>query len=186
LEIKSLLTKAKLGHGKHWEHNDGTRDKCSDRPQNCRVKREGAAKFRMFSEFEQLSYIQPVDLLGPGISPSQGRYPNRTAQTQNESTQTSMPWMGFETTIPVFERAKTARPATVIGSETRTGPSGICGGQSGVRAGFIRVLRFPLPFIPPISPSSQSPRAGTIGQWVADVPSGPRLDSTPHYANKIK
>jgi hypothetical protein len=28
---------------------------------------------------------------------------------------------------------------------------------------FLRVLRFPLPFIPPNSPSSQSPGAGTIG-----------------------
>jgi hypothetical protein len=32
---------------------------------------------------------------------------NRTAQTQNKRTQTSMPRMGFEPTIPVFERAKT-------------------------------------------------------------------------------
>jgi hypothetical protein len=31
---------------------------------------------------------------------------------------------------------------------------GVCGGQSGIRAGFLRVLRFPLPIIPPISPSS--------------------------------
>jgi hypothetical protein len=30
---------------------------------------------------------------------------------------------------------------------------GICGGQSGTRAGFLRVLRFPLPSrIPPIAP----------------------------------
>jgi hypothetical protein len=43
--------------------------------------------------------------------------------------------------------------------------SGICGGQSGVGTGFLRVLWFPLPFIPPNSPSSQSPAgAGTIGQ----------------------
>jgi hypothetical protein len=43
--------------------------------------------------------------------------------------------------------------------------SGICGGQSGAGAGFLRILRFPLPiFIPPNSPSSQSPGAGTIGQ----------------------
>jgi hypothetical protein len=31
---------------------------------------------------------------------------------------------------------------------------GVCGGQSGTRADFLRVLRFPLPIIPPISPSS--------------------------------
>jgi hypothetical protein len=42
--------------------------------------------------------------------------------------------------------------------------SGICGGQSGAVVGFLRVLRFPLPFIPPNSQSSQSPGAGTIGQ----------------------
>jgi hypothetical protein len=42
--------------------------------------------------------------------------------------------------------------------------SATCGGQSGVRARFLRVLQFPLPkpFIPPISPSSsQSPGADT-------------------------
>jgi hypothetical protein len=33
--------------------------------------------------------------------------------------------------------------------------SGVCGGQSGTGAGFLRVLQFPLPIIiPPISPSS--------------------------------
>jgi hypothetical protein len=31
---------------------------------------------------------------------------------------------------------------------------GVCGKQSGIGAGFLRVLRFPLPIIPPISPSS--------------------------------
>jgi hypothetical protein len=31
---------------------------------------------------------------------------------------------------------------------------GVCGGQSVTGAGFFRVLRFPLPIIPPISPSS--------------------------------
>jgi hypothetical protein len=30
----------------------------------------------------------------------------------------------------------------------------VCGGQSGTGAGFLRVLRFPLPIIPPISPLS--------------------------------
>jgi hypothetical protein len=44
----------------------------------------------------------------------------RTTQTQNKSTQTSIPWVGFEPTIPVFERVKTVhaigRAATMIGS----------------------------------------------------------------------
>jgi hypothetical protein len=40
----------------------------------------------------------------------------------------------------------------------------ICGGQSGARAGFLRLLQFPLPiFIPPIAPQSPS-GCGTIGQ----------------------
>jgi hypothetical protein len=53
------------------------------------------------------SYTQSVGLLGRGISPSQG------------STQTSMPWAGFEPTNRVFERAKKVhaleRAANVIG-----------------------------------------------------------------------
>jgi hypothetical protein len=66
----------------------------------------------------------------------------------------------------------------------RVWSSGICGGQSDSGAGFLRVLRFPLPiFIPPNSPSSQSPGARTIGKLVADVPTGPSLRSTPHYTN---
>jgi hypothetical protein len=40
----------------------------------------------------------------------------------------------------------------------RVWSSGICGGQSGAGAGFLRVLRFPQPiFIPPIAPQSPSP-----------------------------
>jgi hypothetical protein len=52
---------------------------------------------------------------------------------------------------------------------------GICGGQSGTWAGFLRVLRFPLPiFIPPVAPQSLS---SIIRGWynrpvVAAVPSG--------------
>jgi hypothetical protein len=39
----------------------------------------------------------------------------------------------------------------------RVWSSGICGGQDGAGAGYLRVLRFPLPiFIPPITPQSPS------------------------------
>jgi hypothetical protein len=58
-------------------------------------------------------------------------------------------------------------PTAAARVQTRVWSCGICGGQSGAGAGFLRVLRFPLPmFIPPISPQSPSPitRAGTIGQ----------------------
>jgi hypothetical protein len=49
---------------------------------------------------------------------------HRTTQTQNKRTQTSIPWLGFEPTIPAFERAKTVhaldRAATVIGDIWQT------------------------------------------------------------------
>jgi hypothetical protein len=44
---------------------------------------------------------------------------HRTTQTQNKSARTSMPWVGFEPTIPVFEGPKTVHAldsaAAVIG-----------------------------------------------------------------------
>jgi hypothetical protein len=53
-----------------------------------------------------------------GISPSQGRYLHTEQHKQNKRTQTSMSRVGFEPTIPVFERAKTVHSidsaATVI------------------------------------------------------------------------
>jgi hypothetical protein len=53
-----------------------------------------------------------------------------------------------------------------------------CGGRSGTGAGFLRVLRFPLPIlIPPIAHLSSG--AGAIGKLVADEPSGPSL-TPPH------
>jgi hypothetical protein len=49
---------------------------------------------------------------------------HRTTQAQNKRTQTPMPQMGFEPTMPVFEWAKTVhaldRAATVIGWSTET------------------------------------------------------------------
>jgi hypothetical protein len=66
-------------------------------------------------------------------------------------------------------------PTTVARVRVQVWSCGIWGGQSGARAGFLRVLRFPLPiFIPPISP--QSPLS-IIWAWynrpvVATVSSG--------------
>jgi hypothetical protein len=50
-------------------------------------------------------------------------------------------------------------PTAAARVQSRVSSSGICGGQSGAGAGFLRVLRFP-----PNSPTSQSPGPGTIGQ----------------------
>jgi hypothetical protein len=60
-----------------------------------------------------------------------------------------------------------------------------CGGQSGTGTGFLRVLRFPLPIlIPPTAPHTYG--AGTIGQLMADVPSGlsltPPQETTQKYS----
>jgi hypothetical protein len=50
--------------------------------------------------FSFLIHTQSVKLLGRGISQSQG-------PLQNKGTETYMPQVGFETTTPMFERAKT-------------------------------------------------------------------------------
>jgi hypothetical protein len=44
-------------------------------------------------------------------------------------------------------------PTAAAGVRVRAA-CGVCDGQSGTGAGFLRVLRFPLPIIPPISPLS--------------------------------
>jgi hypothetical protein len=53
---------------------------------------------------------------------------------------------------------------------------GICGEQSGIGAGFLRVLRFPLPILIPQTAPHSSPSIN-LDQLVADVPSG--LSLTP-------
>jgi hypothetical protein len=71
---------------------------------------------KRFVSIQFLNFGQSVGLLGQGISPSQGRY---LTQTQNKRKQTSMLSVGFEPTIPMFERAKTVhvlyRAVTMIG-----------------------------------------------------------------------
>jgi hypothetical protein len=78
-------------------------------------------------------------------------------------------------------------PTAAARVRARVWSSGICGGQSGAGAGFLRAHRFPLPiFIPPNSPLSQSPGAGTIDHSVADVQSGPSMGSTPPPRCELK
>jgi hypothetical protein len=48
-------------------------------------------------------------------------------------------------------------PTAAARVRARVWSCGICGGQSGIGSGFLRVLRFPLPIcIPPIAPQSPS------------------------------
>jgi hypothetical protein len=70
--------------------------------------------------FSFLIYTQTVELFGGGDQPVARPLPtHRTTQKQNKRTETSLLGVGFETTIVVFERAKTVqaldRAATVIG-----------------------------------------------------------------------
>jgi hypothetical protein len=63
-------------------------------------------------------------------------------------------------------------PTTADQVSAQVRSCGICGGQSGNGAGFLRVLWFPLPITPPNAPHSSSSGAGTVGQMVADMPGG--------------
>jgi hypothetical protein len=81
---------------------------CSHLQHRASVKRLVSLQF--------LNLRHSVGLLGRVISPSQGRY---LTLIQNKHKETSMLRVGFERTIPSFERAKTVRAlkfaATVIG-----------------------------------------------------------------------
>jgi hypothetical protein len=73
---------------------------------SCCSNVKHGASVKRFVSLQFLNIRQSVGLLGLLISPSQGRYLHRTTQTQNKRRQTSIPWVGFEPTIPGFERAK--------------------------------------------------------------------------------
>jgi hypothetical protein len=74
--------------------------------------------------FSFFIYTQTVGLLGRGISPSKAATYTQN-NIHNKRTQTCMPRVGFEPTVLVFERAKTAhiveRAATVIGEPLKLG-----------------------------------------------------------------
>jgi hypothetical protein len=77
---------------------------------SCCSHLEHTASVKRFVSLRFLNLRHSVGLLGRVISPSQGRY----------LTNTEVPRVVFEPTIPAFERAKTVHPldgaATVIGS----------------------------------------------------------------------
>jgi hypothetical protein len=81
----------------------------------------------LYSPLDLSLFFSFLILYRVGMTPWTGDQPiarllptHRATQTQNKCTQTSMPWIGFEPTTPVFERAKTVHAldsaATVIGS----------------------------------------------------------------------
>jgi hypothetical protein len=69
------------------------------------------ASVKLFVSLQCRNLRQPVGLLGRGISPVASPLPT---QTKNKGRQTSMPWVGFEPTIPLFERAKTVQKTLPI------------------------------------------------------------------------
>jgi hypothetical protein len=99
------------------------------------------------------SYVQLI----PGLEPSNGR---AIAQT-------------------VIRRLHTA--AVRVRAHVRS--CGICGGQSGTGAGFVRILRFPLTIsCHQLLDSLHHLSSGTTGEILADVPSG--LCLTPYHEIK--
>jgi hypothetical protein len=76
-----------------------------------------------FGPWQHFQFLNPIhsrkDLLDGESALARPLPTHRTTQTQNKRIQTSMPRMGFEHTIPVFELAKTVhaldRAANVIG-----------------------------------------------------------------------
>jgi hypothetical protein len=76
-----------------------------------------------FGPWPLFTFLNPIhsrsDSLDGGSARRKAATTHRTTQTQNKRTQTSMPRVGFEPTIPVFERAKTVHAldsaANVIG-----------------------------------------------------------------------
>jgi hypothetical protein len=56
-------------------------------------------------------------------------------------------------------------PTAAARVRSRVWSSGICGGQSGAGAGFLRVLRFPLPIFIPPGAGYNRPISGRRAEW---------------------
>jgi hypothetical protein len=103
--------------------------------------------------------------------------------TQNKIVSPT-PHLRTETNPVVLAQAVSGwLPTAAARVQNRVYACGICGGQSGAGAGFLRVLQFPLLIcIPPITPQSPSPimRGWYNRPVVAAVPKVP-----PHNLKKI-
>jgi hypothetical protein len=93
---------------------------------------------------------------------------HRTTQTHNKLTQTSMLWVGFEPTMPAFERAKTVYAldsvATVIGTSYIKRQSCPC---AWLILDLCTSWRWMVSFTPrPLSPRERVPLTHWIGGWV--------------------
>jgi hypothetical protein len=73
------------------------------------------ASVKRFVSLQFFILRHSVGRLGREFSPSQDRY---LTQTQNEHKQTSMSPVGFEPTIPGFERAKTVHALDCVATVT--------------------------------------------------------------------
>jgi hypothetical protein len=63
--------------------------------------------------------------------------------------------VSLKTDRAIAQAASRWLPTAAARVRARVWSCGICGGQSGAGAGFLRVLRFSLPiFVPPIAPQS--------------------------------
>jgi hypothetical protein len=84
---------------------------------SCCSHLQHRAYVKRFVSLQFLNLRESAGLLGRGISPPQGCY---LTQRLNKSRQISMPRVGFEPMIPVFERARTVHAldgaATLIGN----------------------------------------------------------------------
>jgi hypothetical protein len=86
-------------------------------------------------------------------------------------------------------------PTSAAWVRAQVGSCGICGGQSGTGAGFLRVLWFPLPNrIPPIAPQSSSiiwgcydtPNSGRSTKWTQSHPMREMKEvQIVHYASSV-
>jgi hypothetical protein len=72
-----------------------------------------------------------------------------------------LPELALDLGLAIAQAVSRWLPTAAARVRSKFGSCGICGGKSDTGAGFLRVLRFPLPFLIPTTPQSSS----TIRGW---------------------